>query len=418
MLELITTLHAEFRERLSSLSTFFIPREVSVPADLDKATVAMGMRRVGKTFVLLGEINQLVQQQHIALEQILYIDFEDHRLQPMSQKVLAQLLEDFYALYPENHDRRCYLFLDEIQMITGWPLVVRRFLNTKNVKIYLTGSSAKLLSKEIATSMRGRSLSIAVWPYSFKEYLKAYEEPAYILPFGQQKKDKYLKLLEQYLLEGGFPEVVTQSNIRWRRLLQDYVEVVTYRDIVDRHQITNVALVKYIIFYVIKNAATSVSINKFYNNLKSQGFSVHRDTVTRYLDYMEDAFLMFLVPLYSESVRKTQANPKKCYAIDTGMVCAHQVSFSKNFGRLFENLVYLDLRRRGDTVYYYLTQDRHEVDFFTQSLDGTRHLYQVVWDTRDPATMEREQRALQQAEQELGVKGTIIDPVTYFTWVG
>jgi uncharacterized protein len=119
-------------------------------------------------------------------------------------------------------------------MVPDWSLVIRRFLNTKKVKIYLTGSSAKLLSKEIATSMRGRSLSVEIWPYSFKEYLTIHKEKPYKIPLGQQARDKYSKLLESYILEGGFPEVVNQPNIRWMRLLQDYVEVVTYRDIVEQ----------------------------------------------------------------------------------------------------------------------------------------------------------------------------------------
>jgi len=209
----------------------------------------------------------------------------------------------------------------------------------KKVKIYLSGSSAKLLSSEIATSMRGRSLSVEIWPYSFKEYLATYNEKIYQIPLSQQEKDKYTKLLGGYLQEGGFPEVVNQPQIRWMRLLQDYVEVVIYRDIIERHKITNVTLIKYMISYLIKNAATSFSVNKFYNDLKSQGFMVGRDTVTLYLSYIEDAFLVFTIPVYSESIRKTQVNPKKCYAIDMGMIRANQLSLNPNWGRLFENLI-------------------------------------------------------------------------------
>ena len=416
MLDLLKTLHTEFTQRLAELDNTIMTREVYLPDDLDKVTVAIGMRRTGKSYALFLEIQKLLKKS-VVLDQILYIDFEDDRLQPFSQQTLAQLLDAFYSLYPENHGRLCYLFLDEIQMIPEWPLVIRRFLNTKKVKIYLTGSSAKLLSKEIATSMRGRALTTEVWPYSFKEYLTIHHEKAYIMPLGQQARDKYTKLLHAYLLEGGFPEVVNQPQLRWMRLLQDYVEVVTYRDIIERYNITNLHVIKYMISYLIKNAATSFSVNKFHNDLKSQGFSVGRDTVSLYLSYIEDAFLIFSVPLYSESVRKTQVNPKKCYTIDTGMIRANQLSLSPNWGRIFENLIYLDLRRRGDEIYYYLTQDRYEVDFFTRCTQGKMHLYQVVWNMDDTQTVEREMRALKQAENELGITGELISPESYFGWL-
>lgn len=416
MNELLKTLHKEFEIRLVEVERDKVEREVIIPSDLDKATVVIGMRRTGKTYSLLAEVLKL-RDQGVLLTQMIHIDFEDDRLQPMSQEKLGQLLDDFFTLYPENHERESYFFLDEIQLVPDWAMVVRRFLNTKKVKIYLTGSSAKLLSKEIATSMRGRALTVEIWPYSFKEYLFAYHEKWHQKPLGKQIRDKYLKKLKEYILEGGFPEVVNQPQMRWRRLLQDYVEVVTYRDIVERHNITNTALIKYMITYLIKNAATNFSINKFYNDLKSQGFAVGRDTISHYLGYIEDAFLVFMIPAYSESLRKSQVNPKKCYAIDTGMVRANQFSMLSNWGRLFENLIYLDLRRRGDEIFYYLTEDRYEVDFFTQDVEGNNHLYQVVWDVGDKDTLAREKRALKQAEEELKVKGELITPETYVDWL-
>ena len=131
------------------------------------------MRRTGKTFMLFQEIRRLLADQ-VPIETILYLNFEDDRLLPMNKSELAKLLDAFYSLYPENHEKQCYLFLDEIQNVHDWPIVIRRFLDSKKVKIYLTGSSAKLLSKEIATSLRGRSIATEIWPYSFREYLTAH----------------------------------------------------------------------------------------------------------------------------------------------------------------------------------------------------------------------------------------------------
>ena len=201
------------------------------------------------------------------------------------------------------------------------------------------------------------------------------------------------------------------------RILQDYVSVVTYRDIIERYHISNIALIKYMITFLLKNISAPFSVNKFYNTLKSQGFSVSRSTVYDYLEYIEDAFLVFCVPLFSDSVRKVQNNPKKLYAIDNGLVQAHQLYLAPGLGKHFENQVYLDLRRRGDEVYYYLTQERYEVDFLTRSLDGKLHLYQVAWEVEDEETLHREQRALQQAEKELGIRGEMITHSNYLSFL-
>lgn len=416
MLDLIKTLHSEFEFRLAQLDAGWIPRETVLPDDRDKVTVAIGMRRAGKSFTLFQTIKQLLAAS-VSMTQILYVDFEDDRLQPFDQKELANLLDDFYSLFPENHQKLCYLFLDEIHCVEDWPLVIRRYLNTKNVKIYLSGSSAKMLSKEIATELRGRALTVEIWPYSFNEYLLAKGEIRPNKTMSRMEEDHYCKLLSDYLTEGGFPEVVNKPKLRWSRILQDYVSVVTYRDIIERHNIENIALVKYMIHFLLTNAGTACSGNKMFNAFKSQGFHVGRSTVYDYLSYIEDAFLEFTIPVYSESVRKMQTNPKKLYAVDSGLVTAHQLALRLNYGRLFENLIYLDLRRRGDEIYYYLTDERYEVDFFTKSLDGQLHLYQVCWNMDQPKTLLREQRALEQVEKEFGIKGEIITQKTYFDWL-
>ena len=199
------------------------------------------------------------------------------------------------------------------------------------------------------------------------------------------------------------------------RILQDYVSLVIFRDIVERHNITNLSLVRYMIKALIKNVGCGFSVNKLFNDLKSQGFAVSKTTIHDYLEYIEDAYLTFTVPLYAESIRKTQTNLRKLYAIDTGLVNAYSMSLSKNLGHYFENLIYLDLKRTGNEIYYYLTKNRREVDFFTRDTEGVPHLYQICWNTDDPQTLKRELTALQEAEDELGIKGELITPDTYLT---
>lgn len=408
---LLNELLAEFHEKIANLDGS-VTRDQNFPRIPNKIKAVIGMRRTGKTYFLLQYIKSLTKDT-IPLSRILYLNFEDDRLLPCSQQKLRELLDDFYALYPENHDHLCYLFLDEIQNVEEWAIVIRRYYDTRKVQIYLTGSSAKLLSKEIATSLRGRSISIEIWPYSFTEYLAAHKVSVDTKVIGKKIHDQSMKHFHQYLNCGGFPETIFLEDSDRIRILQDYVDVVIFRDIIERHKINNIILIKYIIKTLLKNIGSGFSVNKFFNDLKSQGFSVGKMTIHDYLSYIEDAYLAFTLPLYSESIRQTQTNPKKIYAVDTGLVNAYSTSVSKNSGHLFENLVYLDLRRQNHEVFYYLTRSRYEVDFLSRSLDGNLHLYQVVWDINDPDTMQREMRALEEAEKELGIKGKLITPQVY-----
>lgn len=375
----------------------------------------MGMRRVGKTYFLYQTIDDLLQT-GVSPKQILYINFEDDRLLPMSQQALAELLESFYRLFPENHDRPCYFFLDEIQNVEDWPLVIRRFFDKKRVDIYLTGSSSKLLSREIASSLRGRSIATEIWPYSFREYLRAKKIAIPENITSRDSQDHLQYQLAHYLEHGGFPEVVHTDPINAQQILQDYVDVVAYRDIIERYQVSNISLLQYLMKTRIKNTATAFSSNKFYNDSKSQGFTVGKNTIYDYVNHLEEVYLSFQVPLYSESLRQTNVNPKKIYAIDTGLVNAYSVDQQRNMGRLFENLVYLDLRRQASTVYYALTKDRYEVDFVAQRPGQALMLYQVAWDVSHRDTLHREMRALESAKASLGLDGELITPERYLQW--
>lgn len=412
MREILSTLLSEFEDKLELMGEMTV-RDVQLTTMPNKVNVVVGMRRTGKTYFLYQQIKDLLQQ-GISLTRILYINFEDDRLIPCSHQTLANLVASFYELYPDNHDHTCYFLFDEIQNVEGWPTVIRRLLDSKKVTLYLSGSSAKLLSKEIATSLRGRSMTTEIWPYSFHEYLTAkHIKLEKKLKRSQKAMNKKRALLREYLLKGGFPETVRASEVNHQALLQEYVDVVIYRDIIERHNITNVVLIKYLIKTLLKNTATRFATHKFHNDLKSQGFSVGKNTLYTYMEYIEDAYMAFKVPLYSESLRKIQSNPHKIYAIDPGLAHAYTFGFNQNIGRLFENLVYLDLRRQGCEVYYYLTEERYEVDFLVREATGRLKLVQIAWDTTDKSTLEREIRALHKAETELGIKGELIDADTY-----
>ena len=410
--QILQILLEEFHVKLKIIKDEIIIRDLTFPKAEKKIKVAIGMRRSGKTYFLYQQILNMISD-GIPLSRILYINFEDDRLLPLDIKKLANLIEAFYSIYPENHDQKCYLFLDEIQNIENWPIVIRRFHDSKNVEIFLTGSSAKLLSKEIATNLRGRSLATEIWPFSFTEYMRAKNIKIDRKLYGKKTQDHLNKIFHRYLTEGGFPEVHNYETDVRQRILQEYIDIVLYRDIIERHKIKTPTLIKHMILSLIHNVSNPFTINKFYNELKSKGFKTGKDILYDYADYIEDAYLAFSVAIYDKSIRKTQTNPKKIYAIDPGIVRALTLDYDGDLGKLFENVIYLDLRRLGCKINYYLTSERYEIDFVVKSPQGHKKIFQVVWNTDDKKTLARENRALKAAIKELKIQGEIITLESY-----
>lgn len=408
---LIRDLYGEFLERDFSQ---FIPRELTIKTLEKRVTVLIGMRRVGKTYCLYEMIHKLLKK-GISKTRILYINFEDERLLPCDAVKLGRMVDAFFALYPENHDQKTFLFFDEIQNVENWPVVIRRLLDQKNIEITLTGSSAKMLSKEIATSLRGRSVSNEVWPFSFREFLTARHETLSPQVMGPKARDQYLKKFREYLLTGGFPEVILSSSEDKNIILQDYVNTVVYRDIIERHGVTSQALLKQFIRTLLKSMGSRLSVQKTYQDFKSQGYAVSKNTLHAYLAMIEDAYLCFSVPLFTESIRKQNVNPRKIYAIDSGLVLANTLNFHENYGALFENLVYLDLRRQGAEVYYFQTSDSIESDFVAVFPDGKKKAFQVCFNPQSEKAKKREVRGLVAAKEALNMKTVLLDPVTYMS---
>lgn len=402
----LQVLQEEFRGFLSRTETS-IPRHYAFAEAENFAKVAIGVRRSGKTYFLFQTMRDLILKQ-VSQDQLLYLNFEDDRMMPIDQRKMGELIDALYTMNPALHDARCYLFLDEVQNVEGWPLVVRRLLDTKNVEIFITGSSAKLLSKEIATSLRGRSIALEIQPYDFCEYLEAHGIPLPEKPFGKRVLDQYRAHLVEFFQKGGFPGIQTLNHTERIETLQNYVEVVIFRDIIERHKVSNTKLLKYFVSVLLKNTASRFSINKFHKDIQSQGYKVGKDTLYTYFDYLEDAFLIYSVPIFTESLRASETTPRKIYAVDNGLVNANTFNISQNYGKLLENQVYLDLRRQKKEIFYYITQEGYEIDFVTKDQEGQYELIQVVWDEEDPAIYERERRALASAEKELGIKGKII----------
>ncbi|MDT8318394.1 MAG: ATP-binding protein [bacterium] len=406
MNSLIEQIIADFHEReLPDLTA----RKAELPRLSGKIDAVIGMRRTGKTYFLY-EIMKEYLADGAPKSSMLYINFDDERLYPMTTADLHGITDTFYRLFPKNKERLCYLFFDEIQNIPGWEQFVRRILDTEKVQMVLTGSSAKLLSREISTSLRGRSISTEIFPFSFHETLT---HEGIQIETAHRPGAKLSALLQNrfrsFLIKGGFPEIQGLDDFLRLRILQEYVDVVILRDIVERYRIGNIQPLRALIRHLLSAPSTLFSVNKFYNDLKSQGIACGKNTLHEFLEHLSDAYLFYPAVIHSRSERARRVNPRKIYAIDTGLITAFMHQPDRDTGRLLENAVFMELRRRCRSIEYYRTESGFEVDFIATTASGNQALYQVSLHLNDPVTRKRELRALTEAMEETGIgKGMII----------
>ena len=387
-----------------------MPRHQSMAWMEGKANVVIGMRRAGKTWFCYQKMHELLAE-GIPKERLLYLNFEDERLLPFAAQDFQLVLETYYRKFPAFKDKRCYLFLDEVQRIEGWDKFIRRVLDTEDLSICTTGSSSKLLSSEIATSLRGRSLTTEIFPFSFKEFLGFHKIPLESTErFGSRSRATFQNMFGQYIHMGGFPEVQTLDDEVRRQVLRNYLDVVILRDVVERYSIGNTAALRALIKHIMSAPATRFSLNKFYNSLRSQGIASSKNNLYDFMEYLTDAFLAYQVPIHARSERVRRVNPQKIYVIDPALLEAMTYRITGDQGAVLENLVFMHFRRKGIRPEYYITKSGAEVDFVVAP-EGQRErqLIQVCWDMHNPATKKREIHALSEAMRELGLKkGTIV----------
>lgn len=384
-----------FKYIITEFNEFELPvlyeRDLVIP-NTAKIITLVGPRRAGKTFYFY----QLIKNLQIPKGQLLYINFEDDRILPLSDSDLQLILEAYYELFPENKNKRIYVFFDEIQNIPSWELFVRRIYDKENVKLYITGSNSKLLAKEIATGLRGRTLAFSIFPLSFGEFLSF--NNIKVTKSISYSKERYAlaKLFDKYLAYGGFPEVVLEKNHLEQKILNSYFEIMIYKDIVDRYLIRNTSLLKVLSKYLLTNISNIFSINAYYTALK-ETTSIGKETVFEYVSYLEEANLIFLVPFFSYSLKKQQANPKKVYCIDAGLRNAVCFRFSGDTGRLAENIVFIELKRREKEIYYW--QHKNQVDFVVKEHDASLIAINVCYEDK---FNEREIQGLLDFKKEFG----------------
>ncbi len=380
------------------------PRTYRFPLVLGKVVALTGPRRSGKTFLFHSMIRDLVQS-GVEPNSIVTINLEDSRLFGLTGTGLENLLDAYFELWPDKKEQETYLFLDEVQAVSGWDSFVRRVLDHERMYVFVTGSSAAMLGRELSTALRGRTLNFSVMPLSLAEYglfhggdLKQHFSSKAVAQWGHWQ--------DQYMKYGGFPEIVTMPEVLKRRILRDYLDLMLYRDIVERFDVKNTTLFKFVLNTLLHNISNLVSVNRLFNNLKSQGHSLSRDTLYDYFNYLEEAMLFFFVPVKSGSVKQQKVNPKKVYVLDPGFFWIAATRLTRDLGRVLENMVFIELIRRENSVMY--IRGQQESDFLAVSPDGRRQVIQVCLDMSDEGTRSRELNALAMGMEKEGLNRGLI----------
>lgn len=350
--------------------------------------VVTGVRRCGKSVL-----------SHLLLKdnEYGYVNFDDERLIGVKTNDLNDFLEVLNELNPDIK----YLLFDEIQNVKGWELFVNR-LKRRGYNIIISGSNSQLLSKELATHLTGRHFGVELYPFSFREFL-SYKNSSIQKEdlFITEKRAKIKRLFEEYVEFGGFPEV-SKIKAKWNYLRELYDKIIT-RDIILRYNIKYVKDLKEIALYAISNFGASISYHKIKNIFEIK--SVH--TIKNYLHYLEDAFLLFQVNGFSPKLKEWLKQPKKNYCIDTGLINAIVPKLTKDYGRIIENLVFLELKRQDKEIYFYTGID-YEVDFIIKKGLYIKQLIQVCYTIQDKDTRKREIKALLKSSRDLNCNNLLI----------
>lgn len=396
MIEILKELIVDYQQM--SLETGF-PRRLKITPMTGKAAVCIGVRRCGKS-TLLFQIIRRLREGGLSSKNILYLNFFDDRLHGLRQGGLGSIMEAYFSLYPEKKQtEKIYCFFDEIQAVPDWEPFVDRLLRTENCEVYLSGSSARMLSREIATQMRGRALSWELFPFSFREFLDSRNLNS-DAPLSSRTRFLVQKAFDDYWASGGFPETLgIESHLRVK-IHQEYLSAILFRDLIERHNVSHPRAVVDLAHWLMNNAASLYSINSLTGYLKSLGHKAPKSAVSEYLQWFEDAYFLFTVRLFDPSLARAHANPKKIYCIDHALAASVASGILLNSGHLLENLVFAALRRITPDLYYYRTRSGREVDFIARARDQSIQLIQVCEFMSDPQTRKREITALREAMAE------------------
>lgn len=392
-------LRLKLSEALATPIASLTPRDLRLPTIPGKAMAVIGVRRGGKTSFLQLRMAERIAEGRPHDSQLL-LSLEDERLIGLTAADLGWLLEEHERQAPGLRESGALsIYLDEVQLVSGWQSLVRRLLDVGGIEIFVSGSSAKLLSREVATSLRGRGMEVLVHPFSFREALRHIgQEPD--APWERLNSTARAALdaaLRRYLEEGGFPEAQQTERRDRLALLKGYVDVMVLRDVIERHNVTNTQALRWLQRQLLATPGGNFSMKKLYDSLRSQGVPVGKDTLYEYLEHLQDAFLIRTVGMHSTSERQRMVNPRKAYPVDPGLIPLYERIGREHHGRALETAILLELERREYTVDWLRTDEGWEVDFFAERPGDPPLLIQVSLDTAETETWEREVRSLEAA---------------------
>lgn len=377
-----------------------IQKDIAPLLNQREIIIITGVRRGGKSSLMRLISNDLIEKYDILQDNILYLNFEDERFTYFDINDFEQVYEIFLELY--HPVGRKYFFLDEIQNVKGWEKWLNRLYEFEDLKIFVTGSNATLLSSEIATALTGRNRQLIVYPFSFNEFLslRSYsitEKDFYL----REKRIEIKRLFDEYLKLGGFPEVLKISD---NTLLEQYLKDIIYRDVIARYSIRNIKEIKELTLFLASNIGTIQS----YNNLREMINVKSLNTIKNYLEMLENVFLFFKIDLFSFSVKKQIYNPSKIYSVDSALSNAIAFKFSENMGHIYENIVFIELQRKNKEVFYWKSKRGREVDFVIKSGLKIDEAIQVCFSFTDKKTRDRELESLLSAKNELNVDNLVM----------
>lgn len=353
-----------------------IPRELMSQIKLQNkfAIIISGIQRSGKSTLMKTLAKKIGC--------FYYLNFEDPRLAGFELNDFERLEEIFGKVYGKSD----YFFFDEVQLVDRWEFYIRKLLGQNKFAV-ITGSNASLLSRELGTKLTGRNLRYELFPFSYSEFLSF---------LG---KTKSLKSFEEYLVDGGFPEYLF---LKEPKILQDLLIDTLFRDIAIRHKIRNVKQLHELAVFLITNATKDFS----YNNLRKMFNLGSTNSVSKFISFLEESYLVFTLPKFDYSLKKQAVNPKKIYIIDNGFIVQNSKSFSDDYGQLLENLVFISLKSRQNDLFYF--REKNECDFLVRAGVKIREAYQVCYKL-DDFNKEREINGLMEALEKFNLtEGTIL----------
>ena len=347
-------------------------RSLQLPLNKQRIVTVTGVRRCGKSSLLHLTINRLLAS-GVDKEQILYIGFDDERLANMDVSDFDEILQAYRLMYPDRPLSSVYMFFDEIQIVKGWELFVLRVYKSYCKNVYVTGSTAQMLSGEMSSALRG-------WPDEYTEYPLSFKE---FIAFKGVKANRYTEegaalmanMFKSYLLTGGFPQAVLAN-------VETYFNTMLFRDMIEHYNISaSPSVVRYFLKRVFNNITKPSSVNNIYNDLKSQGLKLSKDSLYQWLDYACNIFLLHKVPKYSKSVIKQSTSLSKYYVVDFALAKSVLLPQSEEKGKALENAVYMHLARHlneNEQIYYF--NEGAECDFVIANDEGVKELIQVCWE--------------------------------------